>query len=553
MKNKTFVLFKAQFTARFALGGRDGKRAKPIVTAVAVVAIAALAAVYVGLYCLAVDALTRAAVAMEYPDIAYDLVIAAVMAICFLFGIPVVLSNLFLVRDGELLSSLPVTPGQIFSSKFLLVYLGELVLTAIFVLPATVIYAVRVPEVASLWFFLRALYVTLLLPAIPLLGAAIVVIPVMLIASKVRRRELFITVGSLLLVGAMFILQLRLQSMLDASVENADLFGNLLKNNFSRLSAIAIPPMSWASNGVYGGGLTSVMSLACFTLAVIVCFFAARGIMSLIYRNSLRSLLENRRAARRIPSAQAAAEPTSPLSAIIRREWQTLLRSPSWVLNGLTGGLIALLFMILPLFENETRLAFVSLVSALDPSLLAVVLAGAIGLLSCVNAAASSVVSRQGAGFRILKSLPISYEKICLGYLIFGSEVCLTWAIPLLVGSVAVLGLPILPALGGTVLGLVVSTGMTAAMSIVDMLRPKLDWTNEAEPIKQNIGGLAGMILSIALLAVIGLAVYFVMAHTTLPLFAGYAVGMVLGLASIGILWPLTIKKAAKRLESIDC
>lgn len=558
MKNKTLVLFRAQLRSRFSLSGMTraggGKNAGLKRAGVALLLLYALG-VFLWMYCAIVSALTDAAVAMEFPDIALDLEVTAAMAACFVFGIFVVLSNLFLVRDGELLCSLPVTPRQIFMSKFMTVYLTELLITAFFMIPAVVIFAIKARPAAPVFFFLRALGVTALLPAIPLLAASVAVIPLMLLASRAKRRDLFVTVGSVVLFLGFMILQLRLNSAMTAAAGEEGFFAAFLRDNFSKLSAVTVPPMSWASNAIYGGGLTSLMTGVCFIIAVAVCFGITWALMGSLYRAALRAGLESHRSGKKISSARLAAPSGTPVRAIIRREWRVLLRSPIYLLNSLSGALVAVIFIAMPLFggSDETADAFSALVSSVRGEALLLVLAGATALLSCLNMGAGSVVSRQGSAFWITKAVPVSYGTQAKAFLIFGTELCLTWAVPVFLGAVFALRLPVLTALGGFALGMLLSAGVSALGMVFDFFRPKLSWTNEAEAIKQNLNTVFGALAAIAGLFVVGLPVYLVAFRTSAPGWCAVLLAALLGALLTAGSWYYIIKRAAPRLNDTDC
>ena len=430
MKNKTLVLFRAQLRSRFSLSGMTraggGKNAGLKRAGVALLLLYALG-VFLWMYCAIVSALTDAAVAMEFPDIALDLEVTAAMAACFASAYSS-LSNLF-SRDGELLCSLPVTPRQIFMSKFMTVYLTELLITAFFMIPRRGDLAIKAgpPRRSS---SPAGAGVTALLPAIPLLAASVAVIPLMLLASRAKRRDLFVTVGSVVLFLGFMILQLRLNSAMTAAAGEEGFFAAFLRDNFSKLSAVTVPPMSWASNAIYGGGLTSLMTGVCFIIAVAVCFGITWALMGSLYRAALRAGLESHRSGKKISSARLAAPSGTPVRAIIRREWRVLLRSPIYLLNSLSGALVAVIFIAMPLFggSDETADAFSALVSSVRGEALLLVLAGATALLSCLNMGAGSVVSRQGSAFWITKAVPCPTARRP-SLPIFGTELCLTWAV----------------------------------------------------------------------------------------------------------------------------
>ena len=94
-------------------------------------------------------------------------------------------------------------------------------------------------------------------------------------------------------------------------------------------------------------------------------------------------------------------------------------------------------------------------------------------------------------------------------------------------------------------LGLLGSLPLTALNLLIDVLRPKLIWTNPQEAIKQNLNGLLGMLISIILLLVIGAGVIFIVMIKTPDSLVYGMLALVLLLLTVPSL--LGLFKAAER------
>ena len=131
-----WLLLKVQFKTRFSLremtSVRSGGRSGTLKRAAMALLFAFLFVYLIAVYTLLLNMMLTAAIEFEYPQIVMDLVVLCTMVLTAVFGIFIVLSNIFLARDSTLLSSLPVSGRQIFLSKFLFVYLSEAAISALF-------------------------------------------------------------------------------------------------------------------------------------------------------------------------------------------------------------------------------------------------------------------------------------------------------------------------------------------------------------------------------------------------------------------------------------
>src|SRR5659263_178797 len=68
---------------------------------------------------------------INHPEIIISFAYVASQVITLIFGLFFILGIIFFAKDSEFLSSLPLPQWQVFSSKFLLVYTNEIILTLV--------------------------------------------------------------------------------------------------------------------------------------------------------------------------------------------------------------------------------------------------------------------------------------------------------------------------------------------------------------------------------------------------------------------------------------
>ncbi len=100
-------------------------------------AVLIVAVMFLFTYIFLADAVMGAAVALGngMPGVIMSLVFMVYCVVSVIFGTFSVLSKLFMAKDNEFLATLPVSQGTVFSVKFTHAYLGQLLLSAFFILP----------------------------------------------------------------------------------------------------------------------------------------------------------------------------------------------------------------------------------------------------------------------------------------------------------------------------------------------------------------------------------------------------------------------------------
>ena len=181
--------------------------------------------------------------------------ILAGQILILLFGIYYVIAAFYFARDLEFLIPLPLRPGEVMASKFAVIVINEYLTVAAIVLP--VVITVGVLARAGIGYWVNATLVYLALPIIPLAVVSLAVVTMMRFVNISRKKDAFILVGSLVLIGLSFSLQLSLGRSAgtggpDASAEALAAFFTSPNSLLYRFGAI-FPPGIWATKAIAGG------------------------------------------------------------------------------------------------------------------------------------------------------------------------------------------------------------------------------------------------------------------------------------------------------------
>ena len=308
--------------------------------------------------------------------------------------------------------------------------------------------------------------------------------------------------------------------------------------------------MSWAASGIVGGYHEALICLILFTITVIIFSIIVYYGAGAVYRRAALYNLESVKRYKKTDIKNLSGRHQSPVKAIFKKEWKLLLRSTIYATNSLTGVIMALFLIIIPaLTEKDSEF---EVFARLDSWYSLLILAGAIGFFTSLNVGATTVVSREGKAFWLVKALPVSFRQQALAKLIFGLSIPVFWGIPLTAAFVLIFHIPFLLAVLGFVLGMLVSTAATAAGMIFDFVIPKLVWINEAEAMKQNLNAMLGMIPGVVFIGVLGVSAYLLIVYTSFELWAVCALISVLSVAFAALSIAALLRIGEKSLERLE-
>ncbi len=424
---------------------------------------------------------------------AYLTVLASLLILAF--GSFTAGHRIFRQKGYDLLASLPVKPRSIVFSRFLTMYLEDLVLTAVVLLPGFVTYGIcRQPPV---WFYGMGLLVLLLLPAIPLVLSVVLGTVVTALSSGMKHKSLM---QSVLMVGLVVVI---LVSSMGAGqlAEGFDpeVMADMAAGLGARLEGL-YPPAAWVNRAMAEGKL---LPLAAFLLVSL----AATGAMVwAVARNFHRILGRLNGFSSRQDYRLGALSSRSLTKALYLREVKRYFASSIYVTNTIIGPIMgAILCIALAVTGTE------AIGSVLPPQVDAVrylpfVVAG----VFCMMTTTSVSISMEGKQIWIVKSLPIPVKAwldskillsltLALPFYLISCGALLIALRPGLLQLIWLVLLPLLMLLFSAVVGITVNLRLH-----------RFDWDKEEAVVKQSasaaLGGFAGPLVSMAMAMAVALA-----------------------------------------------
>jgi hypothetical protein len=474
----------------FKRGG--ARRSRVIWIAYAVIGVCAGTMVF-GL-CMAVYALAPVFANLDLLPELFTLVMGAACVTVILFGLAPMMSYLYFSKDTEFFLPLPVRSSTVYLAKFLFIYLTEVAVVAAFLLPVGITLGATLGLNAL--YYAVMLFSVIFVPAVPMLLVALLAIPLMYVVSFFKNRGALTSVVLVLLFGSVFGLYYFMLARINLSTggEEADpieliegmrraLVGvcNLLPPlyaiaRFALMSDVFVTlPLSVPA--AMGANVALFIACVLLLLSLTVCISAA------MYRKSAARMLEGSR--KRSALKDYAVKSGTALSALFKKEWKELFRTPAYAFQSLSGTVLSPIWVLFISFSLQTTVGTAESVLG-SANFRWFLLVGFICMVAVsMNMGAATTYSREGKMFYYAKMLPVDYitqvnAKLRLYVLISTATIVIDLII------LAVLMFDWLNLLCAALFLLLYNYGFNCFCLLLDLSRPKLTWTTPNEAIKNN-------------------------------------------------------------------
>ena len=436
------------------------------------------------------------------------------------------LSALYLGRDAAYLAALPLKPRTILSAKLMQVWVSETLIDAVILLPACVLYAVKVGVDPGFW--LRMIVVWLLIALMPICVIAFVSSLLIRLSALWRHREILLTVsGIVLMIGYMF-LMMNLGGITGDTADGGEMIRQLVQSSSARIGAMTrlFPPAAWAANGMLGQNygmfiVWILVSLACPVITV--------WLLGYSYRKLSMLQTETPGSGKKKFTGKESFAGGSQLKACCLREIKTILRVPSYATNILPICFMPVLMVIMILVVGGNSAGsegggFRVIFEKLSPVVIMGILAAVMAYMSGMNPALSTAVTREGRGHDFLTALPVSAHTLIRAKFIVGFALSTLGLIAAGIALIVFFPERVAEIILALILCLLFSFVNDALALSRDIKKPRLDWVTEQEAVKQNFGVLISMLISWAILIALAGLAYVLIAECAMGMIPVFAI-----------------------------
>lgn len=425
--------------------------------------------------------------------------------IIFLFSIFAIPSVYYFSKDIDHLLALPIKPEVILTSKLAVCIVYEYLFAAAVLVPMYISFILQIGF--SFLSFLCFLIIFFTLPIYPLVLSSVLTMVIMRFVPFFNNRDRFNLIGGIIVVAAALGLSFWMQTM-----ETEDMSAVLMalmdgNNSLMQFGTMLFPFVPSAALSCFHGDLLQLLLYLGITAISLVVFLICG---KLLYFKGAIGGSETSHSRHTFDQKQLSeSRHHSVFRTYLIKEFKILFRTPVFFTNCV---LTALLMPIILTVAVYTSLQGMDLRAFITPQLLesipnlwcyVLVISFLVGsFMGGINMISSTAISREGTNAYFMKFIPVPVETQAFAKAACGIIISAVSGWLLLIPLHLVLSYPIYLDLI-FVVGSLVSVIMTNLFGIlIDLLRPKLVWEQEAAAVKQNLNGVISILLSFLLAAV---------------------------------------------------
>ena len=402
---------------------------------------------------------------------------------------------LFGGKDNDLLLALPIPDWMLLASRLLAVYLENLFLFALTLLPGMVVYSLGAARPLGLLLALPVAVFGAVVPAVP---AALVGWALTWVTSRARHSALLANLGYGAVMLGCFALSIGINLSTRTAVARGELTVRALTDAFRG-------PM-WLFGRMGAACTGDPAALAVTLLAGVLPAAAFVGALQGRYRRLLTRMSARAGHKKYRLTAQRRA---LPLAALLRKETGRFFNTPIYLFNTAFGLILLAAFTVFTCLQGDRMLTWLARETglALTGADLYGVTVGTVCLLLGTVSTTSVSLSLEGRCFWLLKSLPIPASRLLGAKVWF--NLLVGWPVTAVCSAALWWSQGFTPLQGAALL--LVSAGVAALTSLggaaANLRFPRLDAANDTIVCKQSLSAVLGIFGGMALVGV-GIGLY---------------------------------------------
>ena len=429
-----------------------------------------------------VGGLSYLLIKMEMEQVVPEFLFAATSIIILFFSFFKAGNVIFQMNSYEVLITFPVSKTAIVVSRFLSMYVTNLLLSFLVMLPGTIIYGIFAKAQWS--FYLYSIMGTLFLPLIPLSIATILGAGIMAISSRMRNKSLaqaflMILLTMIVMVGGMNVSNMPEQINQDALKEMIRMAEEGIRKTY--------PPATWFAEAVNDGEVLKFLLL----LMVSMLIFVFLVFVLQKYFFEVCSALREHSAKHNYKMGSLST--ASPVKALWKKEVKRYFSSSIYVGNTMIGYLLMIVFSVVIFVAGiekiEETMHFSGIIKKVFPFLL--------GAMAGIMPTTACAVSMEGKQWWIAQTLPIRSKDIWNSKILLN----LTIALPCYLIALVFAFLSIKPSLKEgiflVILPMIYIIFTAVAGMTVNLAMPVFNWESEVNVVKQSASVLVTMLIGL--------------------------------------------------------
>ncbi len=412
----------------------------------------------------------------------YLIIISSILV--FVFGILKSAGLIFYKEGYDILCALPVTGRAIVASRFIKMYVENLLIALAIIIPGVVVYAWHMEP--TYLFYLLSILGILFVPCLPMTCSILIGTFITKISSKINYKSLIVAVVSIFMVFVIMYGTLSISALEEVKIETLE---ELFSVGFKLLKKM-YPPAYWLGIAIISEDILQYLLYIGVSVGIFLLVFYGISIsFHQICRNLYSSLAKHN-------YRLGIVKEQSILVSQVKREFRRYFSSSVYVTNTIIGPIMSCvfsgMFLVMDIESIIGKIPFSVKINNIVPFILS-------GIL-CTMTTTSVSISMEGKNWWIVKSLPLSVKSILDAKILM--NLLLLFPFYILSEILLIIGLqpkgfeffwllfiPMIFILFSCIYGIT-----------INLCFPVMDWENEVGVVKQSasavLGGMGGFVLA---------------------------------------------------------
>ena len=412
-------------------------------------------------------------------------------------------------KDVEYVLPLPLRPVEILMAKFNTMLVTEYIMEFIIGFIPFLLYGILTG--ASIFYYIMAVIVLMVFPIFPILIASLLVMIIMSFAKITKKRDTYQFIATIILILVIFGIQFFISGHVKMSEEQ--MLEQLVQTNglvqsIGQYFVTLLPSVQAMTATNIGTMLLELIKLLAITAA-------AYGIFMLLgqkiyFKGAIDNQIGNGTAHKKI-KGDKVYKPKKIAISYVKKEFMSLVKNPIFLMQCILPPIL-FPFLFLGVFVlgigGEEQVQMDSLLQQIQGNSTGVlcILVGVTQFFMMMSYTSVTAISRDGQNAVFMKYIPVSFYKqihykampaILLNLFMF--------AITLGIVYYKIPNIGITTYLAAFVIATLLNILQSELMVIVDLKRPKLEWTTEYAVVKQNMNMIFTFFVCFIVIAIIAI------------------------------------------------
>ncbi len=446
------------------------------------------------------NGLIKELMAINQEQMFLGLILLAIALFVLIQSIFSAINILYYSKDNEYILPLPIKPSQIVASKTNVLLITEYFIVAIIGLIPLIIYGILTS--ASVLYYIAMLIVILAFPIIPTLISSLLVLIIMSFAKFTKNRNRFQLIATIFVLIVVLAASFALNNTTATPEELVEMVTKA--NGLVEMVRHAFPTLGMAINGLTEANIgKQILNLFLLVLTTGVIYFIYILIGQKLYLKGAVGNLSSGKKTKKKLNEEKAFRNSSLTRTYIGKEFKTLIRNPIFFMQCVLPAILFPVLMIVFSFmgikqEQGGEIADITgMITDKTSIYLGIGILCAIQFFLMFVYISATAISRDGQNAVFMKYIPVPLMKQ-IDYKVIPNIVMTTFMNIITIIIVQYLfKLPIIYLLLITIAGIVMGILQSYVSIIVDLKKPKLEWSSEYAVVKQNMNLIWPVVLAL--------------------------------------------------------